>query len=52
MALINYSAKILSFLIRDRKVLIYSLLYIERYCYDSFEMIGILCGYYICFVLL
>ena len=39
-------AKILSSLTRDNKVPFYSILYIEKYCYDSLGMIGILCGYY------
>ena len=46
------STKTLSSLMRDSKVAFYSILYIEKYCYDSLGMIGILGGYYLRFVLL
>ena len=46
------SVNIVSSLTRYNKVPFYSILYIEKYCYDSFGMIGILCGYYIRLVLL
>ena len=41
------SSKNPSSLSRGRRFLVYSKLYIEKYCYQSLEMIGILCGYYI-----
>ena len=46
------SSKIPSSLTRGRKFLIYGILYIENYCYDSLRMVEMLCGYYIRFVLL
>ena len=46
------SSKIPSSLSRGRKFPIDSILDIEKYCYQSLGLIGILCGYYIRFELL
>ena len=46
------SARIRSTLTRDNRVPSYSILYNEKYYYDGQGIIGILCGYYIRFMLL
>ena len=52
MAIVNKQCQNTKFLNTKQESSIYSILYIEKYCYDSLGMIETLCGCYIRFVLL